>query len=195
MARALAGAAYGGATCGVQGRFVNPMRHDAEDQASRWAVNAVRIGKLQGGHMVFRFVSAIVVAALALVPLAANAWETPARGSAQRTLLMDAVRPHAEWYLGGPIVFVVNDLRINADIGFASLHPVRPGGAEITRKQAPDRPGWDNPFDWGGVDIQVLYQRSGETWVAVHHVMGATDVWWADPVFCPTWGAVIPEVC
>ncbi|MBY6116575.1 hypothetical protein KUW09_19915 [Mameliella alba] len=143
----------------------------------------------------FRFTLAAAVAALSFAPLTATAWETPARGTAVRGQLMDAIRPHAEWTLGAPVIFVVSDLRVQGDVGFASLDPVRPGGREITRNEIPMRPGWDNPFDWGGPSIQVLYQRSGSTWVAVHHAIGATDVWWSDPEFCATWSPVIPEFC
>ncbi|MBY6118333.1 hypothetical protein [Mameliella alba] len=142
-----------------------------------------------------RFTAFLAAISLAVTPLSASAWQEPARGTALRSDLMDAIRPHAEWVLGAPVIFVVSDLRVSGDVGFASLHPVRPGGREITRDEIPVRPGWDNPFDWGGPDIQVLYQRSGSTWVAVQHAIGATDVWWSDPTFCPTWGAVIPEFC
>lgn len=135
-----------------------------------------------------------LVAALS-APLPALAWETPARGTPLRSDLMDAVRPHAEWILGPDVVFVVDDLRVSGKVAFASLGPVRPGGREITRDEIPRREGWDNPFDWDGVQMQVLYQLSGETWVAVHHVMGATDVWWSHPDFCPIWHPVIPEFC
>jgi hypothetical protein len=124
-----------------------------------------------------------------------HAWETPQRGSALRTDLMDAVRPHAEWLVGAPVEFVVDSLRVEGDVAFGSLYAVRPGGQEITRDEVPERLGYDNPLDWGGTDMQILYQRSGTTWVAVHHLMGATDVWWSDPQFCPQWRSVISEMC
>lgn len=138
---------------------------------------------------------AVTLAATGLAPMAALAWDTPVRGTPLRAELVDAARPHAEWVLGPPVIFVVEDLRVSGDVAFASLHPVRPGGREITRGEIPQRFDQDNPFDWGGPDMQVLYQRSGDTWVAVHHVIGATDVWWAHPDFCPLWRNVIPEVC
>jgi hypothetical protein len=31
--------------------------------------------------------------------------------------------------------------------------------------------------------------------VVLHHAVGASDVWWADPSFCPEFRLVIPEVC
>lgn len=141
-----------------------------------------------------RVFAAALSACLAL-PLPGFAWETPAPGTALRGDLMNAVRPHAEFILGPPVVFIVDDLRVSGDVAFANLHPVRPGGREITRDEIPQRDGVDNPFDWDGVQMQALFQRTGGGWTAVHHVMGATDVWWANPEFCPVWRSVIPEVC
>ena len=34
------------------------------------------------------------------------------------------------------------------------------------------------------LNIQALYRKSGETWVAVHWVVGATDVWYAWKPLC-----------
>ena len=59
------------------------------------------------------------------------------RGTALRAALMDAVRPHVEWRLGAPVQFVVRDLRVAGDVGFASLWPQRPGGAQIDLYQTP----------------------------------------------------------
>ena len=64
-----------------------------------------------------RFAPILAAIALAIAPLSANAWEEPARGTALRGNLMDAVRPHAEWVLGAPVIFVVNDLRVSGDVG------------------------------------------------------------------------------
>ena len=46
-----------------------------------------------------------------------------------------------------------------------------------------------------GVGVQALYRRSGNTWVAVRWVLGATDVWWSERELCFYWRPVIPEVC
>jgi hypothetical protein len=40
-----------------------------------------------------------------------------------------------------------------------------------------------------------LYKLSGETWVAVHHAVGATDVWFAWGPLCREYGAVIADYC
>lgn len=124
------------------------------------------------------------------------AWTEPARGSADRAKLMDALRPLAEWSLDAPIEFVVDDLRMQGDVAFAMVSPQRPGGKQIDLYKTPMvlRDGQD-PQYMDGARIDALLQRSGNTWVAVHWAIGASDVWWADPAFCPEYGAVIPEVC
>lgn len=123
-------------------------------------------------------------------------YHAPARGSATRAALMDAIRPHVEWNLGQPVEFVVSELRVSNDIGFAILEPQRPGGKAIRLADTPmfRRLGGDvDMID--GTTVYVLYQLSGATWVAVHWAIGPTDVWWADPEFCVTFRAVTPEAC
>lgn len=124
------------------------------------------------------------------------AWQEPARGSADRARLMDALRPLAEWSLDAPIEFVVNDLRVQGDVAFAMVSPQRPGGKAIDLAETPLvlRDG-QNPANMDGARIDALLKRAGGTWVAVHWAMGATDVWWSDPTFCPEYRAVIPEAC
>ncbi|HBN31126.1 MAG TPA: hypothetical protein DD416_07870 [Rhodobacteraceae bacterium] len=137
--------------------------------------------------------------ALLFTPLRASAGEDyhePTRGSATRAAMMDAIRPQVEWNLGQPIEFVVKELRVANDIGFAILEPQRPGGKAIRLADTPmvRRAGGDiEMFD--GTTVYVLYQLSGATWVAVHWAIGATDVWWADPELCVTFRSVTPEAC
>jgi hypothetical protein len=52
-----------------------------------------------------------------------------------------------------------------------------------------------DPQAFDGPTVQALLQRSGRTWVAVHHGIGPTDVWWAWDEFCPIWRRVLPEYC
>lgn len=123
------------------------------------------------------------------------AYDTPARGTGLRAALMDAMRPKAEWHYGPPVQFVVHDLRVSGDVAFASVSAQRPGGRPIELRETPGfrRGELDPEFDWDS--LQALLQRSGKTWVPVHLVVSASDVWWSDPALCPTWRAVIPEFC
>ncbi|MEQ5870095.1 hypothetical protein J4E08_09300 [Sagittula sp. NFXS13] len=127
-------------------------------------------------------------------PLAA--WETPARGTETRSALMDAMRPHAEWLFNAPLVFRVNDLRQQGDVAFAMLEPIRPDGRPMAPSDLVIRgTDADDIFDYDGAAMQALYQRSGDTWVAVHWTVGATDAWWYWTEYCATWSSVLPEVC
>ena len=139
---------------------------------------------------------AILFTILLVAPVSAQSWQTPARGTQLRDDLLNAIRPHAEWALGAPVQFVVDDLRIWRDIAFAALSPQRPGGRAIdpatTPMAARDRGYVDNV---DGLGMQVLYVKSGDMWVALHWEIGATDVWYADPIRCARFSPVIPEVC
>ena len=141
-------------------------------------------------------VSAVTLAALVLMPALGWAWETPARGTKTRSALMDAMRPHAEWMLGAPVQFVVYDLRVQGDLAFASVGPQRPGGADIDLRATPGaRRGELDASFMDGVSMQALFRKSGETWVAVHWAIGATDVWYSWAPICRVWRSVIPEAC
>ncbi|TDE39683.1 hypothetical protein [Antarcticimicrobium sediminis] len=130
-------------------------------------------------------------------PLSAQGWSEPQRGSNLRAALMDALRPHAEWLLGAPVQFVIHDLRVSGDLAFSSLSPQRPGGGEISLWQTPGSARGDLYPEGmeGGVAMRALYVRSGQTWVAVHWAIGASDVWYAYAPICAIWRPVIPEAC
>ena len=126
----------------------------------------------------------------------AEGWSTPAKGTAVRDALMDALRPHAEWMLGKPVEFVVTDLRLAGAVAFAKVEPQRPGGGQIDPARTPMAArGEFEPDYFDGMHMEALFQKSGETWVAVHWRIGATDVWYAWDELCRDFRAVIPEVC
>lgn len=138
----------------------------------------------------------ILTLMLLAAPVWAQGWSEPARGTAERAALMDAIRPHAEWMLGAPVEFVVFDLRRSGDLAFASLYPQRPGGGRIDLNRTPGAQRGDLDLeDMDDIGIQVLYRKSGKTWVAVHWVIGAGDVWYAYGPICAVWRPVIPEAC
>jgi len=146
------------------------------------------------------FAIILVVANWCVSPAAAQSYYEPERGTATRSALMDAIRPHVEWDLGQPIEFVVNDLRVSGDVAFASLAPQRPGGAPIDLRDTPwYRRNWDPNSDFmdfmDGTHTEALYRRMRDTWVAVHFAIGATDVWYAWDEYCPEYSSVIPEWC
>lgn len=129
-------------------------------------------------------------------PAWAQSWHEPARGTPTRAALMDAIRPLIEWQLGAPIQFVVYELRVSGSLAYASVYPQRPGGAEVDPRSTPAfYRGQLDPDDYEGFGVQALYRKSGQTWVAVHWAMGATDVWYAYSEICAYYRPVVPEAC
>lgn len=123
-------------------------------------------------------------------------YTTPQRGTKDRSALMDAMRAHAEELLGAPVEFVVHDLRVSGRMGFADVHAQRPGGGAIDLSTTPGfREGTIDPEMMDGTSMQALLRKSGDTWVAVHWAIGATDVWFAYGPFCRRYRAVIEDYC
>lgn len=126
---------------------------------------------------------------------AAQGWHEPARGTGERRALMDAMRPQAELIFGPPVEFVVSRLRVAGDLAFASVVAQRPGGGAIHIQATP---GWQSGYfmpdaDWTAG--QALLRRTGSGWAVAAVYDGATDVWWAEPIYCDQFSAVIPEAC
>lgn len=119
-------------------------------------------------------VGAIVgVGLLSVVASASYAWDEPARGTADRSELMDAIRPHIEWDLGAPIEFVIDQLRVSENVAYASLAPQRPGGGIIDLYSTPGYlRGEFYPDQMDGTSVSVLYRKLRNTWVAVHFSVG-----------------------
>lgn len=101
---------------------------------------------------------------------------TPAVGTPERTAVLDAARAPIEAEVGVPIKFVIEHLRVGDSWAFVSGQPVQRDGKAVDYSSTPYAEAIaEGMFDDGAV---VLLQRSGETWTAVTHVIGATDVPW-----------------
>jgi len=133
---------------------------------------------------------------LAASAASAEAWQVPPRGSELRADLLDALRPMVEWQLGAPVEFVVTDMRVQGPHAFAMLVAQRPGGGAIDMAHTPMalRDGYD-PEISSGAQVEALWVKSGRQWVAVHHAVGATDVWYSWEPICAEFRDIIPEAC
>jgi len=160
------------------------------------------MGKLLAGSrgheisMMVKLLGLMVVTLCASFASTASAWQEPQRGSATRAALMDAIRPHVEWELGQPVVFVVDQLRVSGDVALGFLSPQRPQGVPIDLLSTPGvkrRSLEPNAMD--GVSVAVLYRKLRNTWVAVHHSIGATDVWFVGDEYCQQYRPVLTEFC
>lgn len=142
--------------------------------------------------------AALAAAAAVLIGVAAAAqgYVTPERGSDDRSGIMSALRPLAEWAFGAPVEFVVGDLRVAGDVAFAAVSAQRPGGGAIDVATSPIVLRDELPAEAvDGARMEALLQRSGGFWVPVQYGVGSTDVWYSWEVYCPVWGPVLPEFC
>ncbi len=142
------------------------------------------------------FMTFVFQISLSAASVSAQSWHEPARGTQERRDLMDAVRPIAEWQLGAPIQFVVQDLRLAGDVAFGALYAQRPGGGPIDLARAPGVLRGDLYAE----DVQetiytVLYKKSGNTWVAVEWTLSAGDPWWIWAPTCAAFRPVIADFC
>ncbi|MBU2865562.1 hypothetical protein [Pacificibacter marinus] len=150
----------------------------------------------------FAFVLPLIACLTTPLPALAQDWSEPTRGSKVRQDLMDAIRPHAEWQLGAPVQFVVDTLRLSGDRALAFLSPKRPGGGpiDVTTVPAVLRGDWrvdgDGYLeDMDGLSIMALLVKSGDTWVAQHFSIGATDLWISAPDICADYIIVMSDFC
>lgn len=129
---------------------------------------------------------------LAAAPAGAQSWYEPARGSAERGAIMDAVRPVAGGYLGAPVEFVVEDLRVAGDRAYADLNAHRPGGVAIDMAATPRAqtgyysPPIDRP------NIHALLLRQGGGWGVAEHAFSPTEPPFYGEPWCGDWRPVLP---
>ena len=104
---------------------------------------------------------------------------TPARGTATRKSILDALRPKMESMLGAPVQFVVRHLKMDGDFAFAIVDSQRPGGLPIRPEETTLADDWEF---MDGLTTYALMARSGGRWALVASVTGPTDVaywgWW-----------------
>jgi hypothetical protein len=121
----------------------------------------------------------VLAVAIAASGITADAQvETPPQGSPVRAAILNAIRGVAIAELGGPIEFVVLELRVLGEWAFATVRPQRPGGGAIfyvyTRYQA--------AWDAGALDAHadVLLRSTPAGWLVYEYEFGGTDVGWID---------------
>lgn len=120
-----------------------------------------------------------VLAAIALtvgLPAAFAQIATPARGTPERSAILDAVRPMVEAEVGKPVEFVVHDMRVLGEWAFVSLEPQRPGGGPIEYAHTRYQDAVDH--DMFGYTVSALLRQTPLGWLVYHYDLGATDVPW-----------------
>ncbi len=125
------------------------------------------------------------------LPVSAQSVYEPARGSAERSNVLNAVRPMVEARLNPPVEFIVDWLRIGGQWAFVSLAPQRPGGGAIDLR----RTTFAGEADYmDGVQTYALLRYQYNRWNLVDFVIGPTDVFWhGDPLYTQVPAGLTPH--
>jgi len=115
---------------------------------------------------------------LALLPALAVGQKvtTPARESADRKGIMNALRPKVESALGIKVIFEVTHLKMKGDWSMMTATPRHTNGKAIDYSKTKLKPEMEAFEDW----VCALFRKDAKTkkWVLITHVLGATDVAW-----------------
>jgi hypothetical protein len=124
--------------------------------------------------------SAFLVTAPGLSASAQTVHE-PARGTPERSDILNTVRPMVEARLGPPVEFVVDWMRSGYGWAFVHLSPQRPGGGAIDIS----RTTFAGQAEFmGGLDTYALLRFQYNRWNLIDFVVGPTDVFWhGDPLY------------
>lgn len=112
---------------------------------------------------------------------------TPAKGSAERKAIMDALRIPVERELGQRVVFVANTLKAQNGWVFLGGKAQKPNGKPIDYS----RTSYNEYIEMGMFDdnLFALLRKSGSSWIVVTYAIGCTDVCyesWAKEHGAPT---------
>jgi len=102
---------------------------------------------------------------------------TPATGTPERRLLMDALRLRMQRELNKPMIFQVQQLRVLGNWAFAEVIPRKPDGSPFDYRGTPfEQEKRDGVLDDASV---ALLRRVNGAWRVVRLAIGPTDVaWW-----------------
>ena len=127
------------------------------------------------------FFSLLAITLFATVSFAQSTY-TPAKGSAERTAILNALRVPVEKELKQKIQFGIENFKSNGVWAFLSGDPQKPGGGKPNYKnteylEAIDADMFENNFF-------ALLKKSKGKWKVVTYSIGCTDVcyatWWKD---------------
>ncbi len=132
-------------------------------------------GNLSGGSGPVSQPTPPVVGQSAPVP-SYGPFTTPARGSQERTEIIDAARTPVASDIGQAVIFVVDILRNDAHWAYLQATPVQPNGKPID--WASTRYAQDWQADAMSDTVMVLLSKDGGVWHVVDHIVGPTNVYW-----------------
>lgn len=127
---------------------------------------------------------------IATLGASAQAVHEPARGSAERSEILNAVRPLVEARVGPPVEFAVNWMRAGDSWAFVQLGPQRPGGGAIDIARTTYA---QNAEYMDGLVTFALLRRQYDRWNLVDFAVGPTDAFWqGDPLYARVPQGLVP---
>jgi len=131
-------------------------------------------------NLIAVFLSAFLLIG-ATIGVSAQPVHEPARGTGERSEILNTVRPMLEARVGPPVEFVVNWMRSGNGWAFVELSPQRPGGGAIDLSQTTYAR--DAEYMDGLLTFALLRYQYGR-WNLIDFVVGPTDVFWqGDPLY------------
>lgn len=113
--------------------------------------------------------------------VSAQAVHEPARGTAERAEILNALRPMLEARLGPPVEFVVDWMRSGNGWAFVQVSPQRPGGGAINLRQTTYA---EQAEYMDGIGTFALLRLQYDRWNLIDFAVGPTDVFWqGDPLY------------
>ncbi|MCB1439602.1 MAG: sel1 repeat family protein [Nitratireductor sp.] len=101
---------------------------------------------------------------------------TPAKGTAERSAIMDAARVPINSELGQQVIFVVDQLRTDGRWVFLQANPRKPDGTQINWNATQFAGAWR--ADTMSDVVMVLLENRNGIYRVVDYVIGPTDVYW-----------------
>ncbi len=125
-----------------------------------------------------RIIAVLSVITMLALATAAQSVYTPAKGSAERTAILNALRVPVEKELKQKIIFDVENFNVSGVWAFISGDPQgadggRPDYSRTPYQEAIDADMFDNNFF-------ALLKKSGGRWKVIRYEIGCTDVCYAD---------------
>jgi hypothetical protein len=114
----------------------------------------------------------------AAVSASAQAVHTPAKGSAERRAILEALRVPVEKELRQKIVFAAEHFTVSGRWAFVGGDPLVPGGGRPNYRGTPYQEAID--ADMFDNNFFAILKRTGTRWKVIHYDIGCTDVCYAD---------------
>ncbi len=114
----------------------------------------------------------------------------PGRGTADRSGILNAIRPMLEARVGPPVEFVVDWMRAGSGWAFVQVSPQRPGGGVIDL----NRTTYAMQAEYmDGLMTFALLRYQYNRWNLIDFAVGPTDVFWhGDPLYAQVPPGLLP---